>query len=131
MIDGVPQPHVCGMAHDDDVRFATALGNRRDAGQCPEPLIITSAEGPGSFGEQCGEVDPTNSGQGPEDCHVALVITFVQLQPCLANGDTEFIEPVLSISQLAIYNTQTDDQRSDVDRRRFGNPIRHFDSRLA
>src|SRR5262252_2915447 len=73
MIDRAAQPHVAGLAHDDDAALATALGHRGDAGQGAQGVIISPAQRLGSLGEQRGEDDPPDTRQGSQDRHVALL----------------------------------------------------------
>lgn len=63
--DGVAQPLMSRIAHDNKMGFAAALCDRRDPGQGPERGIIAAAERPRRLGEQNGQRDPTNPGQGP------------------------------------------------------------------
>ena len=63
--DGVAQPLMSGIAHDNKMGFAAALRDGRDPGQGPERGIIAAAERPRRLGEQNGQRDPTNPGQGP------------------------------------------------------------------
>ena len=62
VVDRFAQPHVRSEAHGDDVRLSAAFGNWCGTRQCPEPLIVTAAERPRTFGEQCSEVDPADTG---------------------------------------------------------------------
>ena len=60
MIDGITQPNVRGIAPDDNVGLATPPGDRGDARQGPERLVIAASERPGRLGEQRGEIDPAD-----------------------------------------------------------------------
>jgi hypothetical protein len=78
--DGVAQPLMSGIAHDNNRGFAAALCARRDPGQGPVRGIIAAAERPGRLGEQNGQGDPTNPGQEPEDGSISHRSVFALAQ---------------------------------------------------
>ena len=73
MINGGPQAHVTGLPHDNDAALAATPGHRCDPAQTAQCVIISSTQGFPSLGEQRGEDDPSDSRQGPQDRHVALL----------------------------------------------------------
>src|SRR5258708_9106464 len=130
MVDRFAQPNVRSVAHGDDVRLSAAFGNWCGTRQCPEPLIVTGAERPRTFGEQCSEVDPADTGYRFENRDVLPLKAFSRRRS-LANRCAERIQFMLGLSQLAIDNAQASDKRAHVDAGRFGNAIRNFDGRFS
>jgi hypothetical protein len=111
MVDSVTQSDVRRVAHDDDVRLAASFGHWRDTRQCAQRLIVAAAERPRCLGEQCREIDPADSRQGLQNCHVALRNTVLGCGPGLANESAELVEFTLYTRQLPIDDMQTNDQR--------------------
>ena len=73
MIDGRAQPHLAGLAHEDDAALAAAACDGRDAGEAAQGVLVSALQGLGSLGEQRGEDDPADAWQGAEDRHVMLL----------------------------------------------------------
>ena len=58
MVNGIAEPGVRGQAPDDDLALAGALGDRGDARQAPEGMVIATPQGIEGLCEQRGEDDP-------------------------------------------------------------------------
>ena len=73
VIDSAAQPHMAGLAPDDDAVLAAAPGHRSDPGQGPQGVIVSPTQRLASLSEQRGENDPSDARQGSQDSHVALL----------------------------------------------------------
>jgi hypothetical protein len=72
MLNGDPRPmigrglqaRVAGMALDDDATLAAALGDRSNAKQRPQGVVISPPQGLAGLGEQRGDGDPSEPWRG-------------------------------------------------------------------
>src|SRR5215217_5621635 len=71
MVDGVAQADVGGLAHEHDAALAGSLGDGSYARQTAKCLIDSPLHGLEGLGQQPGEDNPSDSGQGSEDRHIA------------------------------------------------------------
>jgi hypothetical protein len=62
-----------GLSHFDAARFSAAFGDRRDAAQSPQGVVISAPERLRSLREQRGEDSPSYSRQRVQDRRVALL----------------------------------------------------------
>ena len=76
VIDGGAEAEVTSLAHHDDAALAAALGHGRHAAQRAERVVISLTQGLPGLGEQRGEDDPSDSRQGAQDRHVALLLAL-------------------------------------------------------
>jgi uncharacterized iron-regulated protein len=61
------------LAHQDDPAFARSLGDRGNARQAAQRVVISALQGIGCFCEQRGEDDSADARQGSQDRHVTLL----------------------------------------------------------
>ena len=131
MIDRIAQPNVRRVPHDDDVRLATAFGDRRGTAQRPQGLIVAATKRPGGFAEQRREVDPADTGHRSEDQDVLSSKAFSRCGFGLANTHAELLQFALGLCQLAIDDAQASEQRAQVDAGRFSNTFCDIDGGLS
>src|SRR5438067_4607311 len=92
-----------GLAEPPDYRPGVSLermavspsadaASRRGTRQCPEPFVVTAAEGPGGLREQCAEIDPADTRHGSEDRNVSPLKAFSRSLLDFANGRADLIE---------------------------------------
>ena len=104
VIDRAAQSHMASLAHDDDTALATALGHWGDPGEGSQRVIISSAHRLRRFGEQRGEDDPSNTWQGSQDRHVALLGRLSRRRLLLTGGElaAECIEATVRFLDLSV-----------------------------
>ena len=103
MIDGVAEPEVSGEAADDDLALAGAFGDRGDARQAPEGMVVSSLQGIEGLCEQRGEDDPADSWQGSEDRLVALLRPLPRRAlPVVGEALGEAVELAMGFAELAV-----------------------------
>ena len=73
VIDSVAQSSLDRLPHQDLTLLPGSLGNRRDARQASQSMIISSPQSIGSLCEQRGENDSSDARQGSQDRHVTLL----------------------------------------------------------
>ena len=95
---------MASLAHDDDAALATALGHWGDPGEGSQRVIISSAHRLRRFGEQRGEDDPSNTWQGSQDRHVALLGRLSRRRLLLTGGElaAERIEATMRFLDLSV-----------------------------
>src|SRR5258708_17190656 len=132
VIDSSPQTHVTGLAHNHDAALAAPLGHRRDTAQTAERVIISLTQGLPGLGEQRGEDDPSDSRQGPQDRHVALLLALPRLR-FLGSGevDAEGIEPPMRLLELTVHDLQPKRDHTDMSGCRLGRAAGDRDRRLV
>jgi hypothetical protein len=73
VIDRAAQSHMAGLAHDNDAALAATLGHRGDPGEGSQGVIISPSQGLCCLSEERGEDNPSDTRQGSQDRHVALL----------------------------------------------------------
>src|SRR5512134_3677895 len=131
MIDRITQPNVRRIAPDDNVGLATPPGDRGDARQGPERLVIAATERPGSLGEQRGEIDPADPRHRLEDLDIAPLAALLGGRRPLAQRGTKFIEFARGVTKLAVDDAQPGNEGANVDAGGLGNTLGHLDGGLA
>ena len=113
MIDAVADMN--GLAHNDDPALTGAFGDRRDAGQTSQCMIISALQGIGCFCEQRGEDDPSDARQGSQDRHVALLILLPRVS-IFISGELacEMVDPGIRAGNLAIDEIEAQGNRFEV-----------------
>src|SRR5262249_42105043 len=99
VIDGFLQALVAGMSPDDDAALAAAAGDRGDAGQHPQGVVVSSPQRLCDLGEQRGDVDPSEPWTGTQDRNVALLAALPRRG---LDGGAELVQPPLSLFDLRI-----------------------------
>ena len=102
MIHHVAQPGVRRVAHDDDVRLAAALGDRRSTAQSSQRRIITPAQGAaGPLAQQCRDFDSANAGHRSEDHDVLSLKALSLVSIGLADRRAQRIKLGVGLPQFA------------------------------
>jgi hypothetical protein len=131
VVDGVAQPDVRGLAHHHDPALARAPRDGCDAGQAAQGLVVSALQGFPCLCEQRGEDDPSDSGQGFEDRHVALLTGLSRLGFALAGeSGGEPVELLLGLADLAVDQGEPLGDGLEVVRRRAHRPRGHRQGRL-
>ena len=103
MVDGVAQADVSGLSHKDDFALARSLGDRRDARQASQGVIVSPSQSIRGFREQRGEHNPSDARQGSQDCHVALLIElFLGLLLAIGEPLGQAVDAVIGLADLAV-----------------------------
>src|SRR6516162_3853492 len=116
VIDGAAQPRMTSLTSDDSAAFAAAFGHRGDAGQGPKGVIVSSAQRLTRLGEQRGEDDPSDTRQGSQDRHVALLAVL----PCgivlfiLGKPVTKRVKTLVRLLDLTVHQLETLGDSADV-----------------
>ena len=131
VINRAAQPHVTGLAHDDDAALTTAPRHRGDTGHGAQRVIISSAQRLGSFGEQRGEDDPPDIGQGSQDRHVALLGLLPRRFFSIVFGQpgAQAVELAVRFPDLPVHQLEAFGDRANVGTGGFGSAGGHGSAR--
>ena len=128
MVYGVAQATVSGETSNDDLALARPFGDRGHATQASQGMIVSPLQGIEGLCEQRGENDPTDSWQGCEDRHVALLRVLPRLG---IHGEPlgEPIEATVGLAELPVDQGEARDDSLDVSRCRLDGPGGNHDRR--
>src|SRR5207245_5829872 len=115
VIEGLMQAIVAGMSPDHDAALAAAAGDRGDARQHPQGVVISRPQRLAGLGEQRGDVDPSEPWTGTQDRNVALLADLPRPAPCGRRpGGNELTQPPPGLSDLLIDEPQACHDGADM-----------------
>ena len=101
------QARVAGMTLDHHATLAAALGDRSNARQRPQGVVISPVQRLAGLGEQRGDVDPSEPWIGTQDRDVALLANLPRRGLGGGfDGGAKFVEPALGLFDLSIDEAQ-------------------------
>lgn len=125
MIEGVSEPAVAGLSHDDTASFSASAGHGRDARQRSQGMVISCSQRLEGFGKQRGTDDSSYPGQGREDLQVTLLIIL------LGAETAEPIELGLDFADLSVDQLEAFGGVTDMCRGGFAGSLGNSESGLA
>src|SRR5262249_42234544 len=134
---GVTQAPVAGASARHNAALATSSRHRSRGTHSAQSMIVSTLQSIRCFCEHRGEDGPADAWQRIEDRHVTVLLPLSRHALPVIFGDrlgellAEPFELQLRISQLAIDESQSLDDRSDVRGRSLNGSLGHAERRLA
>src|SRR3546814_4364733 len=128
MIGDILEAAAGGQATHDELAFTGLSGDRGDAAQASQDVVISASQGIPCLCEQRGDGDPAGSWRGREDGHVALLWLLPRLAAFRGGQvSAQLVQLCTRRAQLAIAEGEVLGRNRDMRANRLGGSRRQRD----